>query len=90
MACEAQKITTAIMLGNAVASTPGVALGAVAPPLEPLLALKMWLSWAGLLVALSTLITCLEENGRPSDAEIVRREQERMRRELDELKSRVH
>ncbi|MFE9834205.1 hypothetical protein ACFYP4_03490 [Streptomyces sp. NPDC005551] len=90
MACELQKVATAVALGNAVASTPGVAFGAVAPPLEPLLALRMWLSWAALLVALSTLITCLEENGRHEDAESVRRELERLRREVEELKSRVH
>ena len=89
MSCELQKVATAVALANAVASTPGVAVGAVAPPLEPLLALKMWLSWAGLLVALSTLINCLEENGRHEDAESLRREQEKLRREVEELKRRV-
>ena len=46
MACEIQIIGVVVALGNAIASTPGVAFGAVAPPLEPALALKMWLSWA--------------------------------------------
>ena len=55
MACELQGVAAAVALGNAVASTPGVAFGVVAPPLEPILALKMWLSWAGLLVALPCL-----------------------------------
>lgn len=89
MACEVQKVAVAIALGNAVVATPGVAFGAVAPPLEPLIALKMWLSWAALLVALGFLSKCLEESGRQSEADAVKREVERLRQELDALKRRV-
>ncbi|OXM68466.1 hypothetical protein CF165_13220 [Amycolatopsis vastitatis] len=66
-----------------------MAFGAVAPPLEPLLALRMWLSWAALLVALGFLIKCLEENDLGDDAAKLRQEQERLRRELESLKQRV-
>ncbi|WP_143268562.1 hypothetical protein [Amycolatopsis vastitatis] len=89
MACEIQKVGAAVALGNAIAATPGVAFGAVAPPLEPLLALRMWLSWAALLVALGFLIKCLEENDLGDDAAKLRQEQERLRRELESLKQRV-
>jgi hypothetical protein len=90
MACEIEEGLTAAALVNAIISTPGVAFGAVAPPLEPLLALKMWLSWAALLFALKKLSDCLEQSGRHEDAESVRREVERLRREVDDLKQRVH
>ena len=89
MACELQGVAAAVALGNAIASTPGVAFGVVAPPLEPLLALRMWLSWAGLLVALALLAKCLDENGRHEDAESVRREVERIKQEVARLKQRV-
>ncbi|TGT77950.1 MULTISPECIES: hypothetical protein [unclassified Mesorhizobium] len=89
MACEIQKVSVVVALANAVASTPGVAFGAVAPPLEPALALRMWLSWAGLLVALGFLSKCLEDNGRQEEAEAVKREVGRLRQELDTLKQRT-
>ena len=89
MACEIQKVGVGIALVNAVASTPGVAFGAVAPPLEPALALKMWLSWAGLLVAIGFLSKCYEDNGRLAEAESLKREQVRIRQELEILKQRV-
>ena len=89
MACEIQKVAVAVALGNAIASTPGVAFGAVAPPFEPLLALKMWLSWAALLVALGFLSKCLEESGRQDEADAVKREVDRLRQEIDSLKQRV-
>ncbi len=89
MACEIQKIGVVVALGNAIASTPGVAFGAVAPPLEPALALKMWLSWTALLVALGFLSKCLEDNGQQQDAESLKREIDRLRQELESLKQRV-
>ena len=89
MACELQKIAVVVALGNAVASTPGVAFGALAPPLEPALALRMWLSWAGLLVSIGFLSKCFEDNGRLEEAESLKREQERIRQELEILKQRV-
>jgi hypothetical protein len=89
MACELQEIAVAVALGNAVASTPGVAFRAVAPPLEPALALRMWLSWAGLLVSIGFLSKCFEDNGRLAEAESLKREQERIRQELAILKQRV-
>lgn len=89
MACEVQKLATAVALGNAIASTPGAAFGAAVPPLEPLLAFKMWLSWMGLLVSLGFLADCLEQNGRGEDAGRLREEQQRLRQELDALKQRV-
>jgi hypothetical protein len=89
VACEIQEVAAAVALGNAIASTPGVAFGAVAPPLEPLLALKMWLSWAALLVAIGLLLDCFEQNGRHQDAESLKREQERLRQEIERLKQRV-
>lgn len=89
MACELQGAATVVALGNAVASTPGVAFGAVAPPLEPLLALKMWLSWLGLLVALKFLADCLDQNGRGQDAATLRQEIDNLRREMDDLKRRT-
>lgn len=89
MACEIQEVACVVALGNAVASTPGVAFGAVAPPLEPILALKMWLSWAGLMVSIAFLIKCFEDNGRQADADALRREAERLRAEVEALKQRV-
>ena len=89
MACEIQNVAVAVALGNAIASTPGVAFGVVVPPLELLLALKMWLSWAALLVALGFLSKCLEENGRQDEADAVKREVDRLRQEIDSLKQRV-
>jgi hypothetical protein len=86
MACEVLGVATAAALANAIASTPGVAVGAVAPPLEPLLALKIWLSWVALLIAMKGLANCLEQNGRHEDAESVRVEVERLRQEVDDLK----
>jgi hypothetical protein len=90
MACELQEVAVFVALGNAVASTPSAALGNLAPPLEPLLAAKMWLSWAALLVAIGSLSKCFDENGRQEDAEALRREVERLRQELESLKQRVH
>ncbi|RUW81726.1 MAG: hypothetical protein E5W38_01995 [Mesorhizobium sp.] len=90
MTCEIQEVAVAVALGNAVVATPSVAFGAVAPPLEPALALKMWLSWAALLVAISFLIKCFEDNGRQQDAETLKRELDRLRQELESLKQRVH
>ena len=89
MACEVQGVAAAVALGNAVASTPGVAFGAVAPPLEPLLALKMWLSWLGVLLALKFLADCLDQNGRGADATTLRREIDRIREEVNNLKRRT-
>jgi hypothetical protein len=81
MACEIQKIGVVVALGNAVASTPGVAFGAVAPPLEPALALK--------ILAIGFLIKCFEDNDLHEDAESLKREQNRLRQELESLKQRV-
>ena len=89
MACEVQAGGVFIAVVTAVSSTPGVAFGTVAPPLEPLLAAKMWLSWLALLFALKALSDCLEQNGRGEDAETVRREIDQLRREMDDLKRRV-
>lgn len=89
MACEIQEVALFAAFGNAVASTPGVAFGAVAPPLEPALALKMWLSWTGVLVALGFLSKCLEDNGRAQDAATLKREIEQLRQELASFKQRV-
>jgi hypothetical protein len=86
MACELQKLAAIVALGNAIASTPGVAVGVVAPPLEPLIAAKMWLSWVGVLIALKFLSDCLEQNGRQEDAASLRREVDKLRREMDEIK----
>jgi hypothetical protein len=90
MACELQGAALLVTLGNAFASTPGIAGGVVAPPLEPALVLKMWLSWAGVLVAMGVLSKCLEDNGRHQDAETLKREIVRLRQELDSLKQQVH
>ncbi|MER9120805.1 hypothetical protein NKH93_30145 [Mesorhizobium sp. M0954] len=54
------------------------------------MALKMWLSWAALLVAIGFLVKCFEDNGRQADAEALKREQDRLRQELESLKQRVH
>ncbi|MFH9859551.1 hypothetical protein [Streptomyces sp. NPDC017202] len=89
MACELQKIATAVALANAVASTPGVAFGAVAPPLEPLLAARMWLSWVGALVALGSLAKCLDDAGRGQDAESLRREIDKLKGEMETIKNGV-
>ena len=71
MSCEIQKVATSIALGNALLSTPSAAFGAVVPPAEPILLAKMWLSWAGLLVAMAFLSKCLEEADNHHDAESV-------------------
>ena len=89
MACEVQTGGALITLANAVSATPGVAFGTVAPPLEPVLAAKMWLSWLALLFALKALSDCLEQNGRGEDAKTLRREIDRLRGEMDDLKRRV-
>ena len=88
MSCEIQKVATAVALGNAVASTPSVAFGTVAPPAEPLLLAKMWLSWAGLLIAMTFLAKCLEDAGNQQDSESVNRAIDKLRREMDEMKRR--
>lgn len=88
MSCELQKVATAVALGNAVASTPSVAFGAVAPPAEPLLLAKMWLSWAGLLVAMGFLAKCLEDADNQRDAESVNQAINKLRGEMDEMKRR--
>ena len=89
MACELQKIAAAVAFANAVASTPGVAFGTVAPPLEPLLAAKMWLSWVGALVALGSLVKCLDDAGRHQDAESLRREIDKLKGEMETIKNSV-
>ncbi|MFF8378135.1 hypothetical protein ACF07V_18635 [Streptomyces sp. NPDC015661] len=89
MACEIQKIAAGIALVNAVASTPGAAFGTVAPPLEPLLALKMWASWAALVVALASLAKCLDEAGRHQDAATLRQEIDRLKEEMERMKQAV-
>ena len=88
MSCEIQKIATAVALGNAVVSTPSVAFGAVAPPAEPILLAKMWLSWAGLLIALEFLSKCLEEAGNQRDAESLNQAINKLKGEIDEMKRR--
>jgi hypothetical protein len=88
MSCEFQKAATAIALGNAVISTPSVAFGAVAPPAEPVLLAKMWLSWAGLLLAMGALAKCLEDVGNQRDADSVNDAINKLRREMDEVKRR--
>ena len=88
MSCEIQKVAAGVALGNAVISTPSVAFGAVAPPAEPLLLAKMWLSWAGLLIALSVLAKCLEDAGNSRDAESVSQAVDKLKREMDDVKRR--
>ena len=88
MTCELEKVVTAVALGNAVASTPSVAFGAVAPPAEPILLAKMWLSWAGLLIALGFLAKCLENAGSQRDAESVNQAINKLKGEIDEIKRR--
>lgn len=89
MACEVQKVAIAVAFGNAVASTPGVAFGTVAPPLEPLIAAKMWLSWVGVVVALGFLSKCLDEAGRHQDAETLRQEINKLKSEMESIKNSV-
>jgi hypothetical protein len=89
MACEVKGVALIIACANAVSSTPSAAFGAVAPPLEPALAAKMWLSWLGVLVAMKVLADCLDENGRGADAATLRREMDEFRREMNDIKSRV-
>lgn len=88
MSCELQKVAAAVALGNAVVSTPSVAFGAVAPPAEPILLAKMWLSWAALLIAMSALGKCLDDAGNQRDAESVGRAVNRLKDEMDEIKRR--
>jgi hypothetical protein len=89
MSCELQKVATAVAMGNAVASTPGVAFGTVAPPAEPLLLAKMFLSWVGLLIAMRVLSQCLEDAGNHHDAESVGRAVDKLKDEMDEMKRRL-
>lgn len=89
MACEVQSGGLVVAIAAVVSSTPGVAFGAVAPPLEPVLAAKMWVSWLGLLLAVKLLADCLELNGRGADAATLRRDLDELRREMDDIKSRV-
>lgn len=90
MACEIQTVGLVVAFGNAAVATPsGAVIVAVAPPLEPLAALKMWLSWTSVLIAMGFLITCLDQNGRSEDAASLKQEQERLRREMDDIKSRI-
>jgi hypothetical protein len=88
MSCEIQKVASAVALGNAVVSTPGAAFGAVAPPAEPMLLAKMWLSWAALLVALGYLARCLEDTANQHDADSVNQAIKKLRGEMDEMKRR--
>ncbi|MER5203685.1 hypothetical protein [Streptomyces sp. NPDC002825] len=89
MSCEIQTVAAGIAAVNAVASTPGVAFGTVAPPLEPLLALRMWASWAALLVALASLAKCYDDAGRHQDAATLRQEIDRLKSEIEDMKRAV-
>jgi hypothetical protein len=89
MACEAQGVALVVAFANAVSSTPSAAFGAVAPPLEPALGLKMWLSWLGVLLAGKLLADCLDQNGRGADAATLRQELDRLRQEMDDIKGKV-
>ncbi|CAM5277734.1 hypothetical protein GCM10010222_67800 [Streptomyces tanashiensis] len=89
MACEIQKVAAAVAAVNAVASTPGAAFGTVVPPLEPLLAVRMWASWFALLIALGSLAKCLEDAGQGQDAATLRREIDRLKGEMEKIKQTV-
>lgn len=89
MACELETAVAVVAFGNAVASTPGAALGEVVPPAEPLLLAKMWLSWAGALFAIKKLADCLDEHDRGEDAESLRRRMRQVEEEVEKMKRRV-
>ncbi|MFE5942792.1 hypothetical protein [Streptomyces sp. NPDC056480] len=89
MACELQKVAVAVAFGNAVVATPGVAFGTVAPPLEPLIAARMWLSWVGVVVTLGLLAKCLDDAGRHQDAQTLRQEIDKLKGEMESIKNSV-
>jgi hypothetical protein len=90
MSCDLELALALVAFGNAFVSTPPAGAGELlAPPLEPLLLAKMWLSWVGAMLAIRRLADCYDASGRQEDAASLRRRLQQLEQEVDRMKRQV-